>query len=207
MLRKRLIACLLVPAFGATMPQPAAAEEPTGTRPPARSIREWNPNGPPPAVEPVPTSRPAQSIREWRASTAVPAMAPCPTSAPIAPTAIAAATPAAKRPAAPAVRGSSQKTPITISIKSALRKGNLVIELDGVPVFNEEFRKPLLFVSQTTTWDPLQVAAGPHRLSAKVYGAKKTYHSATYDLEVSRSKASALRFVMQGDKLTVELAS
>ena len=46
-----------------------------------------------------------------------------------------------------------------------------------------------------------------HTLSAKVYGTSKTYFSASYDLDVSRTKASELRFVMQGDKLTVELAS
>ena len=48
---------------------------------------------------------------------------------------------------------------------------------------------------------------GTHRLSAKVYGAKKTYFSKLYDLEVSRTKGNKLRFVLQGDKLTVELAS
>jgi len=64
-----------------------------------------------------------------------------------------------------------------------------------------------LLIAQTTTWDPLQVTAGKHRLSAKVYGTKKTYLSAIYDLDVSRTKRSELRFVMQGDKLTVEVAS
>ena len=79
--------------------------------------------------------------------------------------------------------------------------------LDGVPIFTEEFQKPLLLISQTTTWDPIQVASGKHRLSAKVYGTKKTYLSAIYDLNVSRTKESELRFVMKGDKLTVEVAS
>jgi len=79
--------------------------------------------------------------------------------------------------------------------------------LDDVPIFNEKFQKPVLLISQTTTWDPVQIPAGQHRLSAKVYGTKKTYLSARYDLNVSRTKASALRFVMRGDKLTVELAS
>ena len=99
------------------------------------------------------------------------------------------------------------KSPITISISSTLREGSLVILLDDVPVFNEKFQKPVLLISQTTTWDPLQVAAGKHRLSAKVYGAKKTYFSKLYDLEVSRTKKNGLRFVLQGDKLTIELVS
>jgi hypothetical protein len=64
-----------------------------------------------------------------------------------------------------------------------------------------------LLFSQTTTWDPLQVVTGEHRLSAKVYGTKKTYFSKLYDLHVSGTKGSALRFVMQGDRLTVVLAS
>jgi hypothetical protein len=88
-----------------------------------------------------------------------------------------------------------------------MRHGNLVVLLDGVPIFNEEFKKPVLLISQTTTWDPLQVASGKHRLTAKVYGTKKTYLSATYDLNVSRTKGSELRFRMQGEKLTVEVAS
>lgn len=78
---------------------------------------------------------------------------------------------------------------------------------DDVPIFNEKFQKPLLLISQTTTWDPLQVAAGDHRLSAKVYGSKKTYFSKLYDLHVGSTGGRKLRFVMQGDKLTVDLAS
>jgi hypothetical protein len=88
-----------------------------------------------------------------------------------------------------------------------MRQGNLVVMIDDVPVFNEKFQKPFLLISQTTTWDPLEVAPGKHRLSAKVYGTKKTYLSAIYDLNVSRTKGSELRFVMKGDKLTVEVAS
>ena len=118
-----------------------------------------------------------------------------------------AATPVATLAPKPAVNASVPKTPITISLTSSLREGNLVIVLDEVPIFNEKFQKPLLLISQTTTWDPLQVPAGTHRFFAKVYGSKKTYLSKTYDLHVSRTKASALRFVMQGDKLTVQLAS
>jgi hypothetical protein len=106
-----------------------------------------------------------------------------------------------------AVHSGSPKSPVTISFTSSMRHGNLVVFLDDVPVFNEEFQKPVLLISQTTTWDPLQVTSGKHRLSAKVYGTKKTYLSAIYDLEVSRTKGSELRFVMKGDKLIVEVAS
>jgi hypothetical protein len=113
----------------------------------------------------------------------------------------------AKAPAKPAVRAAAAKSPITISLTSTMRRGNLVVVLDDVPVFNEKFQKPFFLISQTTQWDPLQVAAGKHRLSAKVYGTTKTYLSATYDLDVSRTKGSALRFRMKGDKLTVELGS
>ena len=110
---------------------------------------------------------------------------------------------AAKR----AVRAGVPKSAITISITSTMRHGNLVVLLDDVPIFNEKFQKPALVISQTTTWDPLQVTAGKHRLSARVHGTKKTYLSAIYDLNVSRTKASALRFLLKDDKLTVEVAS
>jgi hypothetical protein len=109
--------------------------------------------------------------------------------------------------AMPAARTGSPKSPVTISFTSMMRQGKLVVLIDDVPVFNEQFQKPLLLISQTTTWDPVQVAPGKHRLSAKVYGTKKTYLSAVYDLNVSRTKASGLRFMMKGDKLTVEVTS
>ena len=116
--------------------------------------------------------------------------------------------PTAKSTAKPAVRTAVPKSPMTISLTSTMRHGNLVVLLDGVPVFNEEFRKPVLIISQTTTWDPLQVAAGRHKLTAKVYGAKgKTYESQSYDLVVSRKNGIELRFRMKGDTLTVEPAS
>lgn len=117
------------------------------------------------------------------------------------------AKPTAKSAATPAVRAGMTRSPITISITSTMRNGNLVVLLDDVPVFNEKFKKPVLVISQTTTWDPLQVTAGKHRLSARVHGTKKTYLSAIYDLNVSRTKGSELRFLMKGDKLTVEVGS
>jgi hypothetical protein len=124
----------------------------------------------------------------------------------------AVAPPASKPPhhatTKPATRSTAMsKSPVTISLTSTMRHGNLVVMLDNVPVFNEKFEKPFLLISQTTKWDPLQVAAGKHRLTAKVYGTTKTYLSATYDLDVSSTKASELRFKMKGDKLTVEVAS
>jgi hypothetical protein len=201
MFGRRMLAHLLVPVLGATTLQTLAAEEPVGTTRPAQSIREWMTS--PSPTQPPSQARPAQSIREWMTQPS-PTTAPCLTASPAA---ISSAAPAASPAAKTAVSAVVEKTPITISITSMLRQGNLVVELDGVPIFNEEFRKPLLLVSQTTTWDPLQVAPGPHKLSAKVYGTKKTYFSSDYDLQVSRTKAAALRFVMQGDKLTVELAS
>jgi hypothetical protein len=202
MFRTRMLAQLLVPVLGAMTLQTLAAEEPVGTTRPARSIREWM-TTPSPTQPSSHTTRPAQSVREWMTQPA-PTTAPCPTASPAA---FSSAAPAASPAATPAVSAVVEKSRITISITSTLRQGNLVVELDGVPIFNEEFRKPLLLISQTTTWDPLQVVPGPHRISAKVYGTKKTYFSSDYDLHVSRTKATALRFVMQGDKLTVELAS
>jgi hypothetical protein len=115
--------------------------------------------------------------------------------------------PADKAPATPAVASKSKavKTPITFSITSRMRHGNIVVLLDGVPVFNEEFRKPALLISQTTVWDPLPIAAGKHKLRAKVYGDNnKIYLSALYDFEVSRTKGIEIRFKLDGDKLTLK---
>ena len=203
MFRTRLLARLVIPVLVAAMRQTLAAGEPVGTAPPANSIREWKSNPTATPTADAAATPQAKSIHEWKSK---PIATPT-TDAASTPTADSSATPAANPAAKPAVSAAVPKSPITISITSTLREGNLVVVLDDVPIFNEKFQKPVLRIFQTTRWDPLQVAAGKHRLSAKVYGTKKTYLSATYDLDVSRTKASELRFVMQGDKLTVELAS
>jgi hypothetical protein len=205
MFSSRMLARLVVPALGAIAFQSLVAGEPAASAPPATSIREWMaPPSPTPAagLAATPTS-PAKSIHEWM-TTPSPTPGPCPMASPIA---NMPATQAASPQAKPAVSAAAPTSPITISFKSTMRRGNLVVLLDDVPVFNESFQKPLLIISQTTIWDPLQVAAGTHRLIAKVYGTKKTYFSKEYDLHVSSAKGAALRFVMQGDKLTVALAS
>ena len=200
-----------------TNPSPTEAASPAAT-PPAKSIREWmttpspTPSASPAATPtaqarvggaPLGTTPPARSIREWM-TTPSPTLGPCPTASPIA---NLSATPGANPSTSAAGSAAVPTRPITISLKSTLRQGKLVVLLDDVPIFNEKFQKPLLLISQTTTWDPLQVAPGAHKLSATVYGTKKTYFSKTYDLQLSLTKKAALRFVMQGDKLTVELES
>ena len=114
-----------------------------------------------------------------------------------------------KSAAKPTASAVAPKSPVTISLTSTMRHGNLVVFLDGKPVFNEEFQKPVLLISQTTTWDPpLQVTAGKHTFAAKVYGTEnRTFLSGDYDLEVSRTKGIELRIRVKGDKLTVEPAS
>jgi hypothetical protein len=108
----------------------------------------------------------------------------------------------------PAVRTGSHKSDLEISFSSGMRQGNLVVSLDGVPIFNEQFKKPVLLFSQTTTWDPVPVNPGKHRLTAKVYGTKgKAYLSADYDLVLSQTKKNALLIKLKGEKLTVEPAS
>jgi hypothetical protein len=100
------------------------------------------------------------------------------------------------------------KSPVTISITSHIRHGNLIVALDHVTVFHEQFDKPALLIQQTTTWDPLQVPAGRYRLTAKVEGSNgKTYLSAEYDLELAHAKGIELHFKLKGDALTVEQAS
>src|SRR5262245_60148351 len=206
MIRKGMLARLAVPMLVATMMEPLMAEEPVGTAPPATSIAEWKtatvaaPTAS--AGEPVGPTPPAKSIREWRTAPVAATPVNCPTTPVATPVATQTASPAAK----PSVGAAAPQIPITISITSSLREGSLVVILDDVPIFNEKFQKPVLFISRTTTWDPLQVAAGDPRLSAKVYGSKKTYFSKLYDLHVGRT-GRALHFVMQGDKLTIDSAS
>jgi hypothetical protein len=226
MSKTRSLARLSVLALGVVAIQALVAEEPANPVEPAKSVREWMATPPPAPAEgePAAPAGPATSIREWRtapgqaqAAPAAPAKsikewrtpaapaaatAPCPMSAPIA---TAAAAPASSKPAAKAAAG--PKSPIAISLKSSMREGNLVIVLDDVAVFSQKFEKPFWVISQTTEWKPLQIPSGNHRLTAKVIGAKKTYFSKTYDLYVSPTKGSSLKFVMQGDKLTVALAS
>jgi hypothetical protein len=221
-----MLARLSVLALGAIAIQALLAEEPANPVEPAKSVREWMvtaspapdanavaaPAGPATSIREWRTApgqaqaapaAPAKSVKEWR-TPAAPASAPCPMSAPIA---AAAAAPAAA-PAAKSSKGAAvTKTPITISLKSTMREGSLVVILDDVAVFNEKFKKPVYIISQTTKWDPLLIPAGNHRLTAKILGAKKTYFSKTYDLYVSPTKGSALRFAMQGEKLTVALGS
>ena len=201
MFRTRMLARLSVSALGAIAFHSLVAGEPTASTPPAQSIREWM--SPAAAPPPVGTMSPARSIREWM-TTPSPTVGPCPTASPIA---NLPAAPAANPPAKPAASIAAATGSVEISLTSSLRQGNLVVVLDDVPIFNEKFHKPMLLISQTTTWEPLQVAAGPHKLSAKVYGTKKTYFSKDYDFHLSRTKGAALRFVMQGDKLTIAPAS
>jgi hypothetical protein len=195
MFRMGMLARLVMLVLVASTLDFVVAAEPVGTTPPAQSIREWKSTS---TAVPAANAPLARSIREWKTT---------PIAAPAAPAASPCSMPPANPAAMPAVSEAAAKSPITISITSTLRHGNLVVMLDDVPIFNEKFQKPLLLISQTTTWDAVQIPAGQHRLSAKVYGTKKTYLSALYDVNVSRTKASALRFVMQGDKLTVEVAS
>lgn len=200
MVRTTKLACLSASVFGVIAFQALVAGESAAPPPPAKSIREWK-TAPSPAT--AASTSPAKSIREWR-TTPNPAPEPCPTASPMA---SSPATPAKNAPAGHAANGAAPTKPITISLTSTLRRGSLVVLLDDVPIFNEKFQKPLLAISQTTTWDPLKVRPGAHRLSARVHGTKKTYHSKTYDLQLSSTNGAVLRFVMQGDKLVVDLAS
>ena len=116
-----------------------------------------------------------------------------------------AATPAAKKAAKPTASSSRAKSPITISLKSRMREGNLLVMVDNVPILNEKFNKPLFAISQTTTWDPLQVPVGKHKLTAKIVNANgKTINSGTYDLELSRKQGIELMLRVKSGKLIVE---
>ena len=116
-------------------------------------------------------------------------------------TSVASAKPAAK----PA---SSAKSEITISLSSRIRRGNLVVTLNGTPVFNEKFEKATFAISQTTTWNPVVALPGKYKLSAQVSGENgKTYESDTYNLQLSGSKGIEILIKVKGDKLTIDQVS
>ncbi len=201
MLTIKVIARLMTPILVATAWQTLVAEEPAPSPAPApaTSIREWHSDPKTTPAAGTTAQGPAKSIREWN-----PTAAAKPAAKPANATAATPVTAPAAAPApTPALSAAVPKSPMTISLTSSLRQGSLVVILDDVPIFKEEFHKSFFLFTQTTKWDPLPVASGKHKLEAAVYGTKKKYFSATYDLDVSRTKASELHFVMQGDKLTI----
>ena len=77
--------------------------------------------------------------------------------------------------------------------------------LDGEAIFDEQFSKPRMVLTQTTIWDPLNAPAGEHMLRARVTGDNgKTYVSAFYKVEFPQEQAIELRIDLKGDMLTVK---
>jgi len=131
-----------------------------------------------------------------------------------APTAVSAsggpfeAVKAEPRPSGPKVAPTVAPAPmvdVTISFAHRLRRGTLVVLLDGVAIFNENFSRAKLAVVQTTIWDPLKAPAGGHTLKARVNGEDgKTYVSDSYTIEFPREKSIEVRIGLKGDTLTVK---
>jgi hypothetical protein len=97
---------------------------------------------------------------------------------------------------------------VTISFAHRLRRGTLVVLLDGVAIFNENFSRAKLAVIQTTVWDPLKAPAGGHTLTARVNGEDgKTYVSDSYKFEFPPERGIELRIGLKGDALTVKQKS
>jgi serine/threonine-protein kinase len=96
-------------------------------------------------------------------------------------------------------------TKATFSLTHRIRQGTLVVSLDGVAIFREEFSKAKMAISQTTTWDPVKVSAGKHTLKAKVIGADgRTYQSDVYAVQLPRSPAATFRIRFKDGKLVVQ---
>ena len=135
-----------------------------------------------PAVAPASTPAPASTVP--RGSTAAPA--PSPTAAP--------------QPAPAPV----PTTKLTISLSHRMRRGTLSLSIDGARIFNEEFVKPRLVILQTTTWDPVNVSAGTHKLRARVRGEDGTvYLSPPQAVEVPRERGLEVRVRFKGDSLVI----
>ena len=119
MFETKMLARLVIPVLVATTGHPLVAGDSVGATPPAKSIHEW---------KSTPAAAPANCLVANPAAT---------------PTAVA---PAAAAPAKPTSSAAGPKSPVTISIKSTLREGDLVVVLDDVPIFNEKFQKPFLVI-------------------------------------------------------------
>jgi serine/threonine protein kinase len=112
--------------------------------------------------------------------------------------------PPAVAKAAPAV-APKPMVDVTIRFAHRLRRGKLVVLLDGVAIFSENFSKAKLALVQTTVWDPLKAPAGRHTLTARVSGEDgATYVSEAYKLEFPPEQGVELRIGLKGDALTVK---
>jgi serine/threonine-protein kinase len=114
--------------------------------------------------------------------------------------AASATTPPRPRPL-PAVPPSG----VAVSLSHRIRNGTLVVELDGVPVFNERFTKDKLAISQTTSWDAFRAPSGKHKLKASVMTEDgKTYLSDLHIVDLPGAKNAIVRIGFKGDKLTIK---
>ncbi len=149
---------------------------------------------PPPNVLPAPANKPQSR--------------PPAKEAPVASSASPKGVEPESRPSSPKVAAivvPPKTVDVTISFVHHLRRGTLVVLLDGVAIFNEKFSKAKLAVVQTTVWDPLKAPAGGHTLIARVSGEDgKTHVSDSYKFEFPPERGIELRIGLKGDSLTVK---
>ena len=119
-----------------------------------------------------------------------------------------AATPSrapAPAPAPPAAKVVVPTTKLAISLTHRIRRGTLVVSVDGARVFSEDFSKAKLAISQTTTWDPVDVPVGTHKIRARVRAEDgTTYVSDLTTFELARGRELPLRIRFKDEKLTLE---
>ncbi|HEX6851993.1 MAG TPA: serine/threonine-protein kinase [Candidatus Polarisedimenticolaceae bacterium] len=111
-------------------------------------------------------------------------------------------------PVVPSTRPSVPKAKVTISLVHRVRRGRLVVSLDGAPILDEEFSKSRVTILQTTTWDPLEAPAGQHTLRARVIGEDgRIYRSDPWTVRLPRAEGIEFRIRFKGDALTFEEGS
>ena len=127
------------------------------------------------------------------------------------PAATQTAKPAAAQPAKPSAsapapaRMAMPPSRVAVSLSHRIRNGTLVVELDGVPVFNERFTKDKFAISQTTSWDEFRAPSGKHELKASVRAENgKTYLSDLHIVDLPRARSAVVRIGFKGDKLTIK---
>ncbi len=84
-----------------------------------------------------------------------------------------------------------------------MTRGTLTVWLDGAPILDEEFSKRKLVPYQTTVWDAIAIAPGPHDLTARVTsGNDRVLLSSPFAVDLEPGAAAAVKITVKDDVLS-----
>lgn len=91
---------------------------------------------------------------------------------------------------------------LIVKLRHRINSGTLTLLVDGRPVLTGDFAKKKLVLSKVSEWEPVKIAEGRHKVTAKVVGGKgKQYRSAPLDVTMPAGGALSLIITMQEDRL------